>query len=50
MTALDWLEDARRTALVRATDAIKDEQIAGLVFGVGLVLTDHVFNIVRKVI
>ena len=50
MVALDKLEDLRRTALFRATAAVESEQAAGLLFGVGLVVTDHVFNILRKVL
>lgn len=43
-------EQSVRDILFDATSVISDEEAAGLLFGVGLVLTDHLFRIARKVL
>lgn len=41
------LYDHVRELLVWATGFIPNEEIAGVVFGVSLIVTDHLFNIVK---
>lgn len=43
-------EQAVRDALFGATSFIHNEEAAGLVFGVGLVISDHVFRVVERVL
>ena len=38
-------QDAVRRVLFWATSGISNESVAGYVFGVALVITDHVFNV-----
>lgn len=37
-------EEVVRQALVHATGTIPDEEIAGFVFGLGLIVSDHIFR------
>ena len=39
-------EDVREL-LVRLTDRVDNEQIAGILFAVGLIVTDHVYNMMK---
>ena len=41
----DTVHDKVRVALYKATDRINDEETAELCFGIGLVVTDHIFNL-----
>lgn len=43
-------EQSVRDALFQATGLIKDEELSGLLFGIGLVLSDHVFRLVESVV
>lgn len=40
--------EAVREALVNVTGLIDNEEIAGALFATGLVITDHVFNILER--
>lgn len=40
-------EDVREV-LVRLTDRVDNEQLADILFAVGLIVTDHVYNINRR--
>lgn len=42
-------EELVRDALYNITGYIDDESVSGLVFGVGLVVTDHVFQVINAV-
>lgn len=42
------LQDQVRDALVWLTGHIDNEEVAGLCFGVGLVATDHIFNVLSR--
>lgn len=46
---LSIAEQFVRDALFAATEPIRDEEVAGLLFGIGLVASDHVFNVLRRV-
>lgn len=41
-------QDEMREILVDLTGRIDNEEIAGILFAVGLILTDHVYNIVER--
>ena len=41
-------QDTVRDILFHATALIPDETVAGFVFGLGLVVTDHIFNLRGK--
>ena len=37
-----------REVLVKVTGLVDNEEIAGIMFATGLVITDHVFNILER--
>lgn len=39
-----------RDLLVSLTGLIPDDEIAGYTFGAGLILSDHIFNVIHRVI
>jgi hypothetical protein len=45
--AWEAAEEIARDLLMCATSLIKDEEIAGLVFGAGLIVSDHAFNLAK---
>ena len=45
----DTPQDKARAVIDWATGLIPHEGMAGLLFGVVLIVTDHVFNLIRKV-
>lgn len=46
---LDDMQDMTRTVLFKVSGLFDNEEIAGMIFGIGLVTTDHLFNLAYRI-
>ena len=42
------IEEIVREGLVKLTDPIPDDEVAGLVFGIGLIISDYLFKLIGR--
>lgn len=48
--SLDALEEFARDRLFDISGEIKDDELSSLVFGIGIIISDYAFGVLRKLV